>query len=71
MNNKRTSLSHLDDEELLQHVYLSVGLRTELELELAVRLQHLMDETDDHTKHKTEGALDAILTRYDKGGSNG
>lgn len=43
MNNNVLSLANLSDEELLQHVYVEAGERTALELELAARLEHLLD----------------------------
>lgn len=37
-------LSSLTDEELLHHVYNSKALSTDMVLELAARLEHLLDE---------------------------
>lgn len=49
-------LSNMDDEELLKHVYITKERRSALEIELANRLEHLINETS-----KPSESLDELL----------
>lgn len=49
MNNEMTPFSSLTDEELLLRVYTSKPMLSALELELAARLEHALDQLADQS----------------------
>ena len=61
MNNLSTVYSGLDDEELLLRVYTSKPLLSALEIELARRLEHALDELAARTR-----SLDEIIATVEK-----
>lgn len=59
MNNDITPYSGLTDEELLMRVYTSKPMLSTLELELAARLEHALDELEE----KRAGVGDVVTRR--------